>query len=343
MSKDLIDNSINTIINEKNIEEEHIEEGIDEENIEDYKLSKFLFYNDFIKLFPNYLKFDPNLPDKIRITTSTLIITYPLEFNIKNIADNIILSNNFINSIKLNNSTSYYRTIKKNTKKRTYSKQKKITQKETKRKNFYNHISLEINNKKENIKLNIKIFQNKSLQITGLKKISWLFWALYNIFNYMSFKSNNIIFALPIENIKLDKMEKFYVVMINCIFEVGFNINLLKLYNIVKDKYDTKFDTSKHCALNISYKFKFNDIDECSNSVIIYNNGKILLSAKENYEVIINCYKDISLLLLQNYNNIVLETFIVDKQSKNIIDTETNTDTEIDTDTLSDLDDYVNN
>jgi len=160
--------------------------------------------------------------------------------------------------------------------------------------------------------MNIKIFQNNSLQITGLKKISWLFWALYNIFNFMSFKSNDIIFASPIENIKLDKMKKFFIVMFNCIFNVGFNINLHKLYNIVKDIYETKFDTGKHCALNISYKYKINDTNECISSVIIYNNGKILMSAKENYEVVINCYKDISLLLLSHYNDIVLENYIID-------------------------------
>lgn len=309
--------------------------NLNEDNIEDYKLSNFLFYNDFIKLYPNYLKFDPNFPEDIKITTSTLIITYPIEFNIKNIADNIILSNNFIVSIKYGNSTSYYRTIKNNITKKVYTKNK-VKTKERKRKNFYNHVSLEIENKKENIKINIKIFQNKSLQITGLKKISWLFWALYNIFNFMSFKSNDIIFGTPIENLHLDKMEKFYIVMMNCIFNVNFNINLIKLYYTIKDDYDVQFDSGKHCALNINYKYKLlNDIF-CDVSVIIYNNGKILMSAKENYEVVVQCYKDISLLLLNNYDKIVLDSYIINPN------TEINTETDINTETITDIDDDNN-
>jgi len=295
-----------------------IEEGEEEENIEEYKLSGFIFYDEFIKKYPNYLKFDPNFPNSIKITTSTLIITYPLEFNIKNIADKIKLSNNFIVSIKYGNSTSYYRTIKKEIKKKVYSKQKKLkNKKERKRKNFYNHVSLEIDNKREDIKLNIKIFQNKSLQITGLKKLSWLFWALYNLFNYMNFKSNDILFASPLENIQLNKMEKFFIVMFNCIFNVNFKINLNNLFYTIKNNYNYKvhFDSGKHCALNITYNYDLGNNKSCDVSVIIYNNGKILMSAKENYEVVMKCYKDISLLLFNHYDDIFLENYIINKNS----------------------------
>lgn len=343
LKKNLSDNNIkiikkiddDVIINEdkqiNNINEEIIEDGKEEEDIEEYKLCNFMFYDEFIKKNSNYLKFDPNFPEDIKITTSTLIITYPIEFNIKNIADKIILSNNFINSIKFGNSTSYYRTIKREEKKRVYSKEKKIkNKKERKRKNFYNHVSLEIDNKRENIKLNIKIFQNNSLQITGLKKISWLFWALNNIFNYMNYKSNEIIFGLPLENLQLNKMEKFFIVMMNCIFNVDFNINLIKLYNAIKNDYNIQFDSGKHCALNISYEYDLGNNKNCDVSVIIYNNGKILMSAKENYEVIIKCYKDISLLLYNHYNDIVLETYIINKNIPNDDDFDENNNIDVD-------------
>lgn len=265
-----------------------------------------LTYNDFLIKYYKIKELDPQLPEDIKITTITAYFTFPVRFNTIYIADNIPLDKLFINSVKYGNSTNIRRTIIN--KNELVVKNKKNENK--KRKNFYFQTSLIIKNNDNNI--NIKIFKNGSIQVTGAKNISSIFWFLYKIFKIFR-KNKNDCYASPIELTNIKCIQTFSISTINCTFNIGFKINRILTYiKLRDDNYNVNYDPSRHSGINLKYTNLDNE-NEVNNSkykkrqvtVIIFEKGNIILSGSINYKDIIICYKFLNEYLIKNYNDIV--------------------------------------
>lgn len=265
-------------------------------------------YQDFILKYYKLQELDPDIPPEIRITTLTTLFTFPVIFNTKYIADNINLSNDFINTVKYGNSTVVHKTLNVLNNKAKKRKSSKVKIK--KRKNFYFQTTLIIKN--DDINLNIKIFRNGCIQVTGAKNISTIFWCLYKIFKLFSSEDNDN-YAQPCELANIKCIQSFKIVTINCVFNIGFKLNRTLLYTrLNNDGYNCSYDSSRHPGINL----KFTDLDNTDErniskykkrqvSIVIFEKGNIMLSGTINYKDIIICYKFLNEYLITNYDEIV--------------------------------------
>lgn len=267
-----------------------------------------LTYLNFLKTYPNILKIDPKFPDNINITTITLLINLNnIRFNTKEIAEHIKINKNFINIIKYGNSVNNFRSI---------FKEKERKKNDKKRQNFYFQTTLKIINKINNIKLNLKLFRNGNIQITGAKNISSVLWSVYKIFKLLICAENKTSIELYTKQegvINLKDIDKIKIVMINCVIKFDYKINRNELYKkLYNDKYDVFYDSSRHAGVNLKYYDLDNNL-EINNSkyinryvsMLIFEKGNVIFSGAINYKDIIICYKFLIIYLIDNYDMIL--------------------------------------
>lgn len=318
--------------------------------MEDKKLH-LISYKDFIKRYPYFKTLDPKFPQELQITTIT--ITGALnnnnidcenvnsESNILNLdkTDKITLrkkelkhildtnkisqslinevkkENNFISQIKCGNNNKPIASIEPE--KRHY---KKIgDNKPKKRSNFFDQITLKINNEIDDINVNIKIFDSGSFHITGSKNLSSVYWILYRLFKLLKFYGYG--------NYEFKNISDFNVEMINCKVFYPFIIDRFKLYNsIINNNDDNKLITDASydplrlsCVqLKIKREQKINKLRLHNNidnkiyqtdeniSFMMYQYGIGIISGAINYNEIIYAYQIFYKYLL-NHQFIILE------------------------------------
>jgi hypothetical protein len=103
---------------------------------------------------------------------------------------------------------------------------------------------------------------------------------------------------LDIKNIYL-----FEIRMINTNFNIGFQINRDKLYQLLIDKkYDVSFDPTIHACVNIKYI-----IPELSKnvSIFVFESGSITIAGSNSCEQILYTYNFINKFILSNYIKLV--------------------------------------
>lgn len=270
-------------------------------------------YNQFIQDNPHVKDLDPqNLPSDLTISTMTLTCKLPVKFNVIMIAKHLELSSTFIQTITCGNNNEICRTLVP-----LKHKNKKIKVKPKAKKNFYNQATIVVNCSGM-IKINVKLFKNGSIQITGCKNISSVIWILGNLFKKLQElipKNDNDEnktperYAEPYIFLKILDITDLKIAMINSNFDIGFNIDREKLFNLlIADKYECGYDPSRHAGVNIRFKSQTEnngEIDVHSSSIFVFDKGSIIITGARNYMQIMECYKFINTYLIDNYQKIV--------------------------------------
>ena len=191
-----------------------------------------------------------NLPYDLIISTATVTCSLDITFNVENIGlyfndyDDIIIGKRYGNRI-INNLV--------NIKKLKTGKKKKTKEK----KNFFNQVSLifrsatlmglypeQLSPKESSKTVNIKLFINGSIQMTGCKHLDNIKKSLEILFNKLKvpkgiltkdMKIKKINFIDSNNNLNINKVNKFTIQMINTNFNVRFQINRLKLHQLLLD------------------------------------------------------------------------------------------------------------
>jgi TATA-box binding protein (TBP) (component of TFIID and TFIIIB) len=186
---------------------------------------------------------------------------------------------------------------------------------------FYNQITFHLFKKFDNIskKVNIKLFNNGSIQMTGIKSES----HGKNIVNLLFNKIKDIN--------KIDKLYKttdltilnYSIAMINTDFDIGFKINREKLnrYMINKNIY-TSYEPCIYPGVLIKYyykKDKDNGICNCCNqcdgtgkdntckkiTIAVFNSGKIIITGGNNLEQCNKCFDFIKDIIITNKDDLI--------------------------------------
>ena len=272
-------------------------------NIKVFNPNYKITYDEFKDLYPNITKLDCKFPEEIRLTTHTIIFKFPLFFNTKHIADYIPMSPNFIVAIKYGNSKDYYGTIIKGKQKRSVTVN--TVKKSKTRKNFYFQTTLII--KTNNMNIKIKLFRNGTIQATGGKSISFVFWVIYKLLSYFyEFKQN--IYAEPFYNCSLSNLSDFKIVMINCTFNIGFEINKDNTLKFIQNNSNIlqncniqyiHYDPLRHPAIILKFNVKNKQL-----TLMLFESGKVILSGATNYSDIIIIYKAFMNMILINHKEI---------------------------------------
>lgn len=253
-------------------------------------------------IYKNVLKFK-KLPDDIKISTITITCAIDSTFNVENIAKYIDLSHNFIKIVKYGTLNIVDRNIAPifvNPNKRNKTKE-----------NFYNQVSLLIN-VKDFVKINIKLFTNGSIQMTGCKDMLRTFWVLDQLFEklkevkYVMNKEKTHIVPCPFvgdtTNLNIENIKDFKIDMINSNFVIGFEINREKLYHkLIEDGHDCSYDPTVHACVNIKYHVTRDKVT----SIFVFDSGSIIITGVKTCQHIIDSYEFINVYLIDNYKTIV--------------------------------------
>ena len=255
-----------------------------------YKMT--MNYCEFMTKYPNFSTLDPvDMPEDLTISTMTLVCKMPIKFDVITIARELELSSDFIQTVTCGNNREIHRTLNPVKCKRRRNK---------KRRNFYNQVTIIISCS-DVVNVNIKIFRNGSIQMTGCKKISPVIWGLYKLFSIMKEHKNK--FAEPFVSLNIFDIKKFKIAMINSNFNIGFKINRDKLfYSLIDDKYDCEYDPSRHAGVKIRHSTEQN---EKPPSIFVFGKGSIIITGAHNYRQIIECYIFVNKYLIENYNKII--------------------------------------
>lgn len=199
-----------------------------------------------------------------------------------------------------------------------------------KKKFFYNQITVQINHleqklykKKKEKPINIKIFKNGNLHLTGCRHIEDFKFAITKLLPVLAKgqdekignKNEHIDFVADSKDISLSN---FMVRMINSNYKLDFEIDRNRLTDIIKKQYSTSNfiqnfgkikcmseATGRHTCVDISYFF---DSDETSyknkSSIYIFRTGSVVITGSKSYEQILTCHSFVEKLISTYYNEI---------------------------------------
>lgn len=291
-------------------------------------------YEKFMSDNPKIKLLDPHdIPEELNISTMTMVCHVPVMFNIVLITKYLELSPDLIETIKCGNSSEIFRTISLHPnlkKKRKISKkQRKPRKTKVNNNNFYNQATIVIN-ANNFITMNIKLFKNGAIQMTGCKKVSYVLWVLNKLFSRLK---SPVPMPVGIETIDqlsqlspLDRLEmhkrkyveydmfldlhsvyRFRIVMINSDFGIGFNIDREKLFTLLhNENYECSLDPSRHPSVNLRY----NNGNGFETSILTFEKGKVIITGAKNYKQLMECYKFINTYLISHYEQIVKKVFV---------------------------------
>lgn len=255
------------------------------------------------------------LPDDLSISTMTITCRLPIAFHVQNIAHYVDLNPKTILSIK-------HGRYEDQTTNRSLIPKKKSGK--ANHKSFYNQVSLKVKTTEKTI--DIKLFTNGSIQMTGCKSVSSALESLMILFNELhvsrgtfDYKNKKIIdidFVDNINTLNISSIIDFKIGMINSNFNIGYRVNRDKLYQLLQDakECDCVYDPVVHACVNIKYN-KFNEVI----SIFVFESGSIIITGARDCNQILNTYEFVNRLLLKNYKKLVSTDIIYNLQIARIL------------------------
>jgi TATA-box binding protein (TBP) (component of TFIID and TFIIIB) len=269
------------------------------------------------------------LPNDINISTMTVCCNFSTKFNIENIvkwlkldADAIIVvgTRSLINNPKkqpkkpkkLKNPKTLKNpeTLKPETpdapdllKDNTEKKPQK-----TKRA-FYNQVSIKIlvPGKKQDKPVNVKLFNNGAVQMTGCVTLQNSLDALYIAINRLNSpraivekgKIKDILFCDKI--LDISDIYDYKIGMINSGFKIPFSVDRSRLLLCMQhDNMDVLYDRNVHAGVIVKYIVNDTDI-----TMLVFEKGNVIITGAKHEKHISDTYEYINKYLLSNYMNIV--------------------------------------
>ena len=241
------------------------------------------------------------LPDDVIINTITIICNVDINFNVANIAKYVDMSLDTIKKV------SHGRTGDTLTNRNLeFKKRIKISNKN--KKVFFNQVSLSVmvpSKKKKPI--NVKLFSNGSIQMTGCKIIENAVDAIEVIFQELN-KVKAIIdpntlkiiekpFCDRPENLKLSSIKTINIAMIVSKFLFPIKINRQNLYELFqKFGLECTYEPELHASVDLKYLTGDKKI-----SVFIFEKGAIVITGARNCVQIKDAYDFVNNFLLTNH------------------------------------------
>lgn len=253
----------------------------------------------------NYKQFNLSpLPSKICIATIASSCKLDANIDLDNVNRYLKLSKDEIITVKYN--------------KDIRSLDEKVIKKRKKKEptRFLNQVTIEVNvpngtNKTK--KLNMKLFCNGSIQMSGAKNISQCDCGLRKLIDNLTKpvivgkKKKHFVFRETDDEIEYCNdlhVIKFKVDMINSSFSVNYLINRDKLYELLLDLgVNCKYETVNHAAVIIYYTIK----NDCNRTVtaLAFESGKIIITGAKNKEEITETFNYVGKILTENKKRIM--------------------------------------
>lgn len=241
------------------------------------------------------------IPQNVTISTMSITCHLGTTFLLANIDKYMLLENNNIIAIKsafgIRCLSFYYDKLKKPSKKT---------------KSFFNQLTV-IMRVNETEYMNVKLFKNGSIQITGCKKLSNCNIILNKLIERLNeivcIKNNDIMEEIEfIQNKNSIVVSNFKINMINSNFSVNYSINRENLYKLLVDnKTQGRFEPGIHACVNIKYNISNGGLNSQDHkvSIFVFQTGNIIITGAKNANQINEAYNYIINLLTINKSKIM--------------------------------------
>lgn len=244
--------------------------------------------------------------NNLRVSTITCISQLSSEINLDVLYDNIEINKTIL---YIENGSDKYKGYAKKFK-------KKARKASTTKSRFYNQSTLHLFNEKI---INIKIFNNGKIQLTGLRKEKDIMDTIHILIEELS-----RLLIIPNNT----HIISYKIVLINSDFDVGYKINREMLYRYIN--HIGLFCTYEPCTypgVNIKYYFNEcndNGICNCNDicigkgtgigdnnckkvTIAVFKSGKIIITGGQNLTQVNKVYKFINELLIKHKDKFILE------------------------------------
>lgn len=271
-------------------------------------LNNFNDYNEIIEIEDNkeYLSRDligiesfnmDILPKNLSICTMSLACNLGTKFRVDNIYKYLQLESNYIVAIKSPLGLRCIEEIRKKFKS-TNKNSKKV---------FSNQYTIIIQISDTRF-LNIKLFKNGSIQMTGCKELSDANIAINKLIKKLSeklyIKNNNVLTEITFvdepENLK---MSNFKIDLIVSNFGVNYLINKESVYNLLNEKNILSRLSAQHSCVNI--KHKISTEENVFISIFVFQTGNIIITGGKKAEYVKEAYNFIVGFLSNNKQKIM--------------------------------------
>jgi TATA-box binding protein (TBP) (component of TFIID and TFIIIB) len=239
------------------------------------------------------------IPENVLISTITLACCMGTLFKTDNIYKYMVLDHDNIISVK---SVKGIRCFDE------YKKRFKSLNKNSK-KNFYNQNTIIINIENDRF-MNIKLFKNGSIQITGCKQLSdiniMMTKLIYKLKEKLIVKdesTNKEIEITFVEDPDKINVTNFKIDLINSNFKINYWVNKEYLFNILTSKKIICSLSPIHSCVDIKYKIL--DEDDVYVSIFVFQTGNIIITGAKKAEHVKETYKFIIRVLNDNKQKIM--------------------------------------
>ena len=272
--------------------------------------------------FTDYINVDTkeinNLPDGVSISTMCASCKLNTRLNIPNIEKYLQLNSDDILTVKMNKERIRSLINIKNKPKRTKKNETKTKQKDTSKNHFYNQITVIVRvnhgptkNLNDVPKINMKLFKNGSVQMSGCKLIKNINFALNKLITRLQeikakIEDGKIIEKIFIEDSNNITIKDFKIDMINSNYQVAMQIDRDKLFNLLlKKKIKSSYEPCIRACVIIKFVPLIENTEQKEVSVFIFQKGNIIITGARSKSHIDSAYNYINEILLSHKDEII--------------------------------------
>jgi TATA-box binding protein (TBP) (component of TFIID and TFIIIB) len=272
--------------------------------------------------FADYLNVDKkeikNLPNGISISTMCASCKLNTRLNIPNIEKYLLLNSDDILTVKMNKERMRTLIAVKNKPKRMKKIETKTKQKDTSKNHFYNQITVvvrvgqgQVKDLNEVPKINMKLFRNGSVQMSGCKSIKNINFALNKLISKLKEIKAKIEDGKIVEKTFIEEPDKitvndFKIDMINSNYQVSMQLDRDKLYNLLlKKKIKSSYEPCIRACVIIKYVPIVENIEQKEVSVFVFQKGNIIITGARSQSHIISAYNYMNEILLTHKDEII--------------------------------------
>ena len=267
-------------------------------------------FKDFINVKENEID---NLPNGVSISTMCASCKLGTEINILNIEKYLPLDQDDILCVKMNDEK--IRTLipekKKNKREKKNAKPKKKVN------HFYNQITVIIRIDSGTIqswedvrKINLKLFKNGSIQMSGCKTLKSINIVLNKLLIKLKevkarIEDNKIVEKKFIDKTELLGINNFKIDMINSNYKVNMQIDRSKLFSLLlKKKIKASFEPCIRACVIIKQTPEIDNDEQKEISIFVFQKGNIIITGARRKNHILSAYKYINNILVTHSDDI---------------------------------------
>jgi TATA-box binding protein (TBP) (component of TFIID and TFIIIB) len=254
-----------------------------------------------------------NLPKGVSISTMCASCKINSLINITNIEKYLQLDSDDILCVKINDDNKRTLLPDKKKNKRIVKTQKDVNEKHF----FFNQITVIIrvgsgivNDWTKEPKINLKLFKNGSIQMSGCKSLSSINIVLNKLIVKLKeikakIENGKIIEKKYVENNEQLAITCFKIDMINSNYRVNMQIDRANLNNLLlKKKIKSSFEPCIRACVIIKYIPNKSNNEGKEISIFVFQKGNIIITGARTKDHILSAYEYINKILIEHYDEI---------------------------------------